>query len=310
MSRILKRPMFRKGGEVTEGIVSMAAPRKNYADGPSLGDINIETGETYGIGPTGYPTIQGDIQYTPSTQTITTTGKTRIPDIGTRARYYADIAQKLVGSGAGYDPTGKFLTEFGLNLMSARPVGGRGIRGLLTTAAGAAKEPTKGLYEGLDKREAAKKQLALLGLQQAFAENLAYAKGGKEYAPDKLRDPARRYKDNIERLQKVYGPESTNIMNQGKLKNDQIKAIAANDVLQNIGKAPYARVSFTSLSKGTITNPAFLDPKTNMPKEDEFEPGVAYVNPSDGSTWLYEGKNKFKKIFEIKAEDYELLRKP
>ena len=32
MSRILKRPMFRKGGSVDEGIVSLG--RKNYADGP------------------------------------------------------------------------------------------------------------------------------------------------------------------------------------------------------------------------------------------------------------------------------------
>jgi hypothetical protein len=31
MSKILKRPMFRKGGPTNEGIVSMAQPRKKYA---------------------------------------------------------------------------------------------------------------------------------------------------------------------------------------------------------------------------------------------------------------------------------------
>jgi hypothetical protein len=33
MSRILKRPMFRIGGSVDDGIMSMAAPRKNYQEG-------------------------------------------------------------------------------------------------------------------------------------------------------------------------------------------------------------------------------------------------------------------------------------
>ena len=33
MSKILKRPMFRKGGKVEEGVMSLAAPRKQYKDG-------------------------------------------------------------------------------------------------------------------------------------------------------------------------------------------------------------------------------------------------------------------------------------
>jgi hypothetical protein len=33
MSRILKRPMFRKGGQVEEGVMSLAAPRKQYQEG-------------------------------------------------------------------------------------------------------------------------------------------------------------------------------------------------------------------------------------------------------------------------------------
>jgi hypothetical protein len=33
MSKILKRPMFRIGGSANDGIMSMAAPRKNYEDG-------------------------------------------------------------------------------------------------------------------------------------------------------------------------------------------------------------------------------------------------------------------------------------
>jgi hypothetical protein len=33
MSKILKRPMFRIGGSANDGIMSMAAPRKNYQEG-------------------------------------------------------------------------------------------------------------------------------------------------------------------------------------------------------------------------------------------------------------------------------------
>jgi hypothetical protein len=32
MSKILKRPMFRKGGKVEEGVMSLAAPRQNYQE--------------------------------------------------------------------------------------------------------------------------------------------------------------------------------------------------------------------------------------------------------------------------------------
>ena len=35
MSKILKRPMFRIGGSANDGIMSMAAPRKNYQEGSS-----------------------------------------------------------------------------------------------------------------------------------------------------------------------------------------------------------------------------------------------------------------------------------
>jgi len=39
MSKILKRPMFRKGGKVEEGVMSLAAPRNNYQAG---GDVTME----------------------------------------------------------------------------------------------------------------------------------------------------------------------------------------------------------------------------------------------------------------------------
>ena len=42
MSRTLKRPMFRKGGEVMEGIMTGIQPRRNYADGKTKEEIMNE----------------------------------------------------------------------------------------------------------------------------------------------------------------------------------------------------------------------------------------------------------------------------
>jgi len=39
MSRIFKRPMFRKGGEVMEGIMTGIQPRRNYSDGKTREEI-------------------------------------------------------------------------------------------------------------------------------------------------------------------------------------------------------------------------------------------------------------------------------
>ena len=55
MSRILKRPMFRMGGSTNEGIISMAAPRKNYQQGSEYRQKRDELlplyQEAYGTGP-------------------------------------------------------------------------------------------------------------------------------------------------------------------------------------------------------------------------------------------------------------------
>lgn len=58
MSKILKRPMFRKGGKAEEGVMSLAAPRKNYQEGGKsfedllAGDDYLK--EVYDIAQAGY----------------------------------------------------------------------------------------------------------------------------------------------------------------------------------------------------------------------------------------------------------------
>jgi hypothetical protein len=110
MNRILKRPMFRRGGSAGTGITSgLDKPRQEY---------NVAGRVTEGIDP-----------------------------------YISDVekvfqAREVVPNFGGLTPgtLPGFLTSFGLNLASATPTG-TGFSGLISTAAGAAKEPFKDFTE-------------------------------------------------------------------------------------------------------------------------------------------------------------------
>ena len=112
MSRILRRPMFR-GGSANEGVMSV--PRKGYQ---TIDEEGVQPEETVAES-------QGSI---PNNKML----------------------QQLLADRP--DPLGKFLINFGLNYMSARPRSGK--LGFLTTAADAAKKPTEQLYSDLDTERA------------------------------------------------------------------------------------------------------------------------------------------------------------
>ena len=115
MNRILKRPMFRRGGSAGTGITSgLDKPRQEY----SIGSERAVGRVTEGIDP-----------------------------------YISDVekvfqAREVVPNFGGLSPgtLPGFLTSFGLNLASATPTG-TGFSGLISTAAGAAKEPFKDFTE-------------------------------------------------------------------------------------------------------------------------------------------------------------------
>ena len=143
MSRILKRPMFRKGGPTNEGIVGMAQPREKFSGkGATDSQLGRNAEEYAGIA----QKIMGPSQ-------------------------------------SSYDPQSRFLIDFGMDLMSRRPTGGGGLKGFLSTASQSGKKPVQDLYAGLDKQAAEQKQLKFFGLQQAFAQKLARdkAKGDQKY---------------------------------------------------------------------------------------------------------------------------------
>ena len=139
MSRILRRPLFR-GGFANEGVMSV--PRKGYQVA-GLVDEDDDIIETVA-------SSQGD------------TSRDK-------------MLQQLLADRP--DPLGKFLIDFGLDLMS-RPASS-GKFGFLTTAAKAAKAPTKQLYSDLDTERAFNLKL-YSALNPKDSENMriarAYAK--------------------------------------------------------------------------------------------------------------------------------------
>ena len=160
MSRILRRPMFRGGSTSNEGIMSV--PRKKYGEGPDEGGV-----QGFDISNYGYPYDQSDEggNYTALASKSEDLNinpsliRKETAQIKDKAKTYKALGQEVEEGSYGDlilkeylgnrpDPMGKFLINFGLNYMSARPRGGK--FGALATAADAAKKPTEQLYADQD----------------------------------------------------------------------------------------------------------------------------------------------------------------
>jgi len=148
MSRILRRPMFRGGLANNGGIMSYAQPRKGYA-GEEGSFVQNSEDSTMNEEESGY-TSNEELKINP--QTIKTLSnnlqkQNNAPTQTGAKKSYSDILMEdYLGNRS--DPTSKFLINFGLNYMSARPRGGK--FGAITTAADAAKKPTEQLFADQD----------------------------------------------------------------------------------------------------------------------------------------------------------------
>jgi len=138
--------MFRGGSTCNEGIMSV--PRKRYEeaglvdeDENLLGSGTITRPAGLTISDSGVDLNKIDTKAEGIKQKYKAFGK----DVEEGS--YGDLLMKeYLGNRS--DPLGKFLINFGLNYMSARPRGGK--FGALTTAADAAKKPTEQLYSDID----------------------------------------------------------------------------------------------------------------------------------------------------------------
>ena len=80
----------------------------------------------------------------------------------------------------------RFLTTFGLNLAST-PLMGKGFSGLISTAAGAAKEPTAQLFKDLDEQRLSKKAAEADLFKTLLEGNIDIAESAAEGTSGKTR---------------------------------------------------------------------------------------------------------------------------
>jgi len=153
MNRILKRPMFKMGGSSGTGITS-GLDRQNYQVGGGA------DARRFGLRPMPTPRVGGGAdarRFLPnrmmqmaSPMDTNQSIAAKSPALSTRER----LTQAL-GAGSNRN-MGQFLTQFGLNLLSQSPTGN-----IFQTAATAAQEPTKGLFDDLNREQDLKRQIAL-----------------------------------------------------------------------------------------------------------------------------------------------------
>jgi len=273
MSKILKRPMFRKGGPTNEGVVSLAQPRRNYSYGTSIEEL---------------------IQRFPESASAIKSGAAR-----------EGLISAFAGPGMSKDERlANILISGGMKYAYARPEGN-----LIATAAKSFQEPVERALKEKQAEDAFKRQIKLQAITGAISDEekmkLAKVKAQREYAKDKLLSEERRKIDIEKELAKIYGPQIKDGMElRGAVIDRESRSKMAKTLVDiekgkitGPGNQPLvgANVSRAPIIDGRITNKDFLDAKTNEPDPTYYIPGKIYVN-HDGSVYLYQGKNKFKRI--------------
>ena len=145
--------MFRIGGSTGTGITSgLDKPRTNYqfGGGADARRFGLRPMPRVGGGADARRFLPNRIMPTASPMNTNQSIAAAAPTLSTRER----LTQAL---GAGRNRNmGQFLTQFGLNLLSQSPTGN-----IFQTAATAAQEPTKGLFDDLNREQDLKRQIAL-----------------------------------------------------------------------------------------------------------------------------------------------------
>jgi len=219
MNRTLKRPMFRIGGSAGTGITSgLDVPRKGYKEDGRVLPYNM-----------------ADLVKQSQEQAM---------DPAVREAYQPYFERP---KGEGFN---RFLMNTGLNLMSATPRGS-GFSGLLSTAAGAAKEPTAKLFEDIDTQRLSKKAAEAdlfktllegnIDIAESAAEGTGEAdanRGVKLQIADDIEttlDLALKLKNKKSKTPDQFTEDDANLLNKKELrltqltKNDEVRA----SLLQN-----------------------------------------------------------------------------
>jgi len=115
MSKVLKRPMFRKGGQVNEGIMTGIVDRENHAENPFVGGQR-------GMG------VNTDFNL----EERNTSPQMNLPDLKTMTKENIDLLLEAAGDRGGYDPLTQFLLQYGP--AAAKQTGGGTFANLIAAA--------------------------------------------------------------------------------------------------------------------------------------------------------------------------------
>jgi hypothetical protein len=307
MSKILRRPMFRGGSTSNEGIMSV--PRKGYADP-----------DEEGVQPAGYEEYDQD--YGQNVQTINPLLiKKEVGEVKDNKKTYKALGQDIEEGSYGdvllkeylgnrSDPMGKFLINFGLNYMSARPRGGK--FGALATAADAAKKPTEQLYADQDTDRLLK--LKLMGSLSKSDSKVALEKEAAfmvKNNPEKYPDLKTAMNALLKaRLEKKESSIEDRINEE--YKNIRSKAISTGSEIRDMNKAEILQRDRYKLKneadKLASTNTFGIpDNITKLPNStdytipnakkndlDSFKVGRIYVDSDSRLSFEYLGNNIFR----------------
>jgi len=154
MNRTLKRPMFKMGGSTGTGITSgLDKPRQNYQFGGGADMSTLARLPSANITPANTTTKE---IFSPGSELLKAfENRNTRPDLS------------------------RFLIDFGLNLASASPRGG-----IISTAAEAAKDPAKSLFEQKAADDAFGRKLQLAATQMDIDKKLKEEFAEKEFGRD------------------------------------------------------------------------------------------------------------------------------
>jgi len=132
MSKVFKRPMFRKGGQVNEGIMTGIVDREQYQTGtpdPFVGETD-------------------QFSFTPYMEKPTVSSpRMDLPDLKSMTKENIDLLLEAAGDRGGYDPVTQFLLQYGPE--AATKTGGGTFANLIS----AAKKPIESLIAGKQKED-------------------------------------------------------------------------------------------------------------------------------------------------------------
>ena len=299
MNRVLKRPMFRRGGSTGTGITS-GLDRPGYKMGTTVG------GQFFPYGP-GDRVAQGALdminkfpaRMNAGKQPTMAQGSVTVPQIGLNQNRTPSIKKlsreermlEAIGQRDKGQDISKFLINFGLNLASATPRGG-----LLATAAEAAKGPSGELFSADEEREELERQVKLAAVQGDIAQEeaieLQLLKNLDEDKRSALMKKAQEgvdagyYDDVNEGIRRLLTKDEFGVqMMPGEARSNEIATISENlQKTQRISPIEADRqaafyVDYDRIEKANPdVNFDIQDPFWN-PSRSSYQEGVVYYDP-------------------------------